>query len=83
MTVYCCRRGTATTMNRVLSSEMTRNLLHHKAMSDVLDKHYAINTKQVDLTAVVLYDEAGAPLHRMCEYEAPALLRYVVRAEFA
>ncbi|KAI9056813.1 hypothetical protein FKP32DRAFT_1415199 [Trametes sanguinea] len=73
-TAYCFRRGTASTMNRVLGSEMTKNLLHHKQQSDVLHRHYASNAQQVDLTAMALYGEDDV-LQGLSVQDAPALMR--------
>ncbi|OSC98547.1 hypothetical protein PYCCODRAFT_1471017 [Trametes coccinea BRFM310] len=75
-TAYCFRRGTASTMNRVLGSELTKNLLHHKQQSDVLHRHYASNAQQVDLTAMALYGEDEV-LQGLSLQDAPALMRPV------
>ncbi|OSD00592.1 hypothetical protein PYCCODRAFT_1426415 [Trametes coccinea BRFM310] len=77
---YCFRRGTATTMNRVLGSELTKNLLRHKQQSDVLHQHYAGNAQQVDLTAMALYGE-DLVLQGLSVMDAPALMRPIQRED--
>ncbi|KAL7281920.1 hypothetical protein ACG7TL_003387 [Trametes sanguinea] len=73
-TAYCFRRGTASTMNRVLGSELTKTLLHHKQASETLHKHYAGNAQQVDLTAASLYEE-DTLIKGLSVLDAPAFMR--------
>ena len=74
MSAYCFRRGTSTTMTRVLGSELSKAILQHKQNSETLQRSYAYNATQQDLTAAVLYDRPGQAIGRS-KYDAPALHR--------
>ncbi|KAM5530096.1 hypothetical protein V8D89_016237 [Ganoderma adspersum] len=74
MSAYCFRRGAATAMTRVLGGELTKAILHHKQNSETLQRSYAYNSSQQDMTSAILYDTTDLALGRS-KYDAPALWR--------
>lgn len=61
-------------MTRVLGGELTKAILHHKQHSETLQRSYAYNSTQQDLTSAILYDTVEQAVGRS-KYDAPALYR--------
>ncbi|CCM06699.1 uncharacterized protein FIBRA_08987 [Fibroporia radiculosa] len=74
MTPYCFRRGAANTLSRVVGSELSKSILHHRQHSATLYDRYIMSASEVDLIEAVAYGKHDHVLG-LSPLDAPALWR--------